>query len=343
MQRHVSPICLAAACAALTACAPGAPAPAASPSTSAASGTSTGSTSASSNASTAGAAEAHPTLYRTVKVDGLNVFYREAGPPDGPVLLMLHGFPSSSRMYEPLFQRLSDRYRMIAPDYIGFGHSDAPPPEQFAYTFDHLTDVVEHFAEAMHLDKYVLVMQDYGGPVGFRLALRHPERVRAIIAQNANAYEDGLGPLWGPRRAFWADRAAHEAAVRANLISPAATRQRHLGTSPHPERIDPDTWTDETAFLNGPGQDRIQIELFYDYRTNVAAYPAWQSYMRTHQPPALIIWGRYDPSFLVAGATAYQRDLPKAEIHVIDAGHFVLDEAPDTMAQEMRAFLAHLS
>ncbi|WP_394829058.1 alpha/beta fold hydrolase [Pendulispora albinea] len=280
------------------------------------------------------------TTYRTARIDGVNVFYREAGPPDAPVLLLLHGFPSSSRTFEPLFHRLSNEYRLIAPDYPGFGHSDAPPPDQFDYTFDHLAEVMDHFAQALSLTRYTLVMHDYGGPVGFRLAIRHPERVQALVIQNANSYEEGLGPLWDTRRAFWADRAKNEAAVRANLLSPEAARKRHLGSTPHPERIDPDTWTDESAFLERPGQATIQLELFYDYRTNVAQYPKWQAYLREARPPTLVLWGKNDPSFMPQGATAYARDLPNAEIHMLEAGHFPLDEAADTIAASMREFLS---
>jgi pimeloyl-ACP methyl ester carboxylesterase len=182
-------------------------------------------------------------------------------------------------------------------------------------------------------------MQDYGGPVGFRLAIAHPARVRALIVQNAVAHEDGLGPLWDTRRAFWADRPAHEAALRENFFSPAATRQRHVGTSPHPEAYDPDLWTDELAFLGRPGQHDIQTDLFYDYRTNVASYPAWQAWLQANQPPLLVVWGRYDPSFLAAEAEAYRRDVPPAEVHLLDAGHFALDEQPDQVAELTRQFL----
>ncbi|WP_394846395.1 alpha/beta hydrolase [Pendulispora brunnea] len=286
------------------------------------------------------AASPAPTVYRTVKVDGLDIFYREAGPRDAPVLLMLHGFPSSSRMYEPLLRRLAGSYHIIAPDLPGFGHSSAPPPEQFAYTFDHLAQIIDHFAQTLSLQRYTLVLQDYGGPVGFRIATAHPERVQALVIQNANAYDEGLGPLWNARRAFWADRAKYEATVRANLASFEANRTRHIGNSPHPELFDPDTWTDETAFLQQPGQIAIQMDLFYDYRTNVAAYPTWQAYLRKYQPPTLVVWGRYDKSFLVEGARAFARDVPSAEIRELDAGHFALDEAPDTIADAMRHFLA---
>jgi len=232
---------------------------------------------------------------------------------------------------------------LVAPDYPGFGHSDAPPREDFAYTFDNIAAAVQGFTDALRLDRYVLYLQDYGGPVGMRLAQARPERVAGLVIQNAVAHEEGLDDrLWAPRRAFWADRDANEARVRAGLISPEATRLRHLGTSPHPERYDPDLWTDETAFLAQPGQVQIQSDLFYDYRTNVASYPAWQAWLRARRPPTLVAWGRYDPSFAVGGAEAYRRDLPDAEIHVLDAGHFALDEAADEVAALMRGFLGRL-
>jgi pimeloyl-ACP methyl ester carboxylesterase len=278
-------------------------------------------------------------FYRTVEVDGLSVFYREAGPADAPILLLLHGFPSSSRMYEPLLRRLASTHRLIAPDYIGFGHSDAPDPSRFAYTFDRLTDVVIGFVEALGLRTFALYMQDYGGPVGFRLALRHPERVSALIVQNAVAHETGLGSLWDTRRAFWADHGRHEAALRDNFLSLGAARQRHVGRSPRPWLYDPDLWTDEFAFLSRPGQAAIQSDLFYDYRTNVASYPAWQAWLRSRQPPLLVLWGRHDPSFETAEAEAYRTDVPNAEVHLLDAGHFALDEKPDEIATLVDRFL----
>lgn len=279
------------------------------------------------------------TRYTSITVDDIQLFYREAGRRDAPAVLLLHGFPSSSRMWQPLMDRLADRYRLVAPDYPGFGHSDAPPADQFEYTFDRLTDFVERFTDEIGLDRYALVVQDYGGPVGMRLALRRPERVRALVVQNAVCHEDGLGPLWEARRAFWADRTAHEAALRENFFSPNATRLRHVGKSPNPDHYDPDLWTDELAFLNRPGQPDIQTELFYDYRTNVASYSTWQQWLRAAQPPLLVVWGRYDPSFEVAEADAYRRDVPDAVVHVIDAGHFALDEQPDLVAQLCGNFL----
>jgi pimeloyl-ACP methyl ester carboxylesterase len=278
-------------------------------------------------------------FYRTLKVDGLSIFYREAGPTDAPVILLLHGLPSSSRMFEPLFARLSDRYRLIAPDYPGFGHSDWPDPKQFAYTFDHCAEIVDHFAETLGLSRYTLFMQDYGGPVGFRLALAHPERIEALIVQNAVAHNEGLGANWKVRRAFWVDRLANETTLRANLLSLATTRTRHVGSDPNVERYDPDMWTDEFAFLSQPGQADIQTDLFYDYRTNVESYPEWQSWMRDTQPRLLVLWGKYDPSFELSEPQAYRRDVPKAQVHILDGGHFALDTAADEIATLIRGFV----
>ena len=282
----------------------------------------------------------YPVFYRTVQVNGLSIFYREAGPKDAPVLLLLHGIPSSSRMFEPLLQRLSDRYHLIAPDYPGFGHSDWPDPAQFAYTFDHITTVMEHFTEALGLTRYHLYMQDYGGPVGFRMALAHPERVQALIVQSAVAHASGLGENWNPRRAFWADRARYEETLRANLLSLATTRTRHVGNDPQVERYDPDLWTDEFRFLNQPGQADIQSDLFYDYQSNVASYPKWQEWMRKTQPRLLVIWGKYELSFDASEPEAFRRDVPTAEVHLVDGGHFALDTAADDIANLVDRFLA---
>lgn len=282
---------------------------------------------------------AHPIFYRTIQIDGLSIFYREAGPKDASTLLLLHGLPSSSRMFEPLFTRLSDRYHLIAPDYPGFGHSDWPAVTEFAYTFDHFAITMNHFAEALGLSRYTLYMQDYGGPVGFRMALAHPDRVEALIVQNAVAHNEGLGALWKPRRAFWADRSANEATLRKNLLSLSAARTRHVGSDPNVDRYDPDLWTDEFAFLSQPGQADIQSDMFYDYRTNVDAYPKWQDWMRHRQPRLLVIWGKHDPSFDISEPEAYRRDVPEAEVHVLDAGHFALDTAANEIATLIRNFL----
>jgi pimeloyl-ACP methyl ester carboxylesterase len=278
--------------------------------------------------------------YQTVQVEGLKIFYREAGRKGAPVILLLHGFPSSSRMFNSVLPSLGRHYHLIAPDYPGFGQSDAPDPKSFAYSFDHLAAIMNRFTEQLGLSRYTLFLQDYGGPVGFRMALEHPDRVQALIIQNAVSHEAGLSPLWETRRAFWRDRKNNEAALRANFLSLDSTRQRHIGSDPHSERIDPDTWTDEYAFLNRPGEAEIQLDLFYDYRTNVESYPRWQQYLRDHQPPTLVVWGRYDPSFTVAGAQAYAADVPKAEIHLLDAGHFALDQKSAEIISLVDEFMA---
>jgi len=280
-----------------------------------------------------------PTLYRTIQVDGLSIFYREAGPRDAPTLLLLHGLPSSSRMFEPLFSRLSDRYHLIAPDYPGFGHSDWPDPKKFAYTFDHLAATMNHFTEALGLSHYALYMQDYGGPVGFRMALAHPDRIEGLIVQDAVAHNTGLGANWKTRRAFWADRAANESALRVNLLSLDTARSRHAGNDPDVARHDPDLWTDEFYFLNQPGQIEIQSDLFYDYRTNVENYPRWQAWMRENQPRLLVIWGKYESSFDSSEPESYRRDVPNAEVHIVDGGHFALDTAADEIAAFVGQFM----
>lgn len=278
-------------------------------------------------------------FYRTVKVDGLSIFYREAGPKDAPTILLLHGLPSSSRMFQPLLTRLADNYHLVAPDYPGFGHSDWPDPKQFDYTFDHIASVMNDFTQALGLSHYTLYMQDYGGPVGFRMALTHPERVQALIVQDAVSHNEGLGAAWATRRAFWADRPAQEEALRKNLLSLAATKTRHVGDDPNIELYDPDLWTDEYAFLNTPGQAQIQSDLFYDYRTNVDAYPKWQAWMQKTQPKLLVLWGKHDLSFDPGEPERYRKDVPNAQIHVLDAGHFALDTKADEMAMLVREFM----
>jgi pimeloyl-ACP methyl ester carboxylesterase len=279
------------------------------------------------------------TFYRTIQVDGLSIFYREAGPKDSPALLLLHGLPSSSRMFEPLFARLSDRYHLIAPDYPGFGHSDWPEPKKFAYTFDNYAEIMNHFTEALGLSRYTVYMQDYGAPVGFRMILAHPERVEALIVQDAVAHNEGLGVNWKTRRAFWADRAANESALRANLLSLEAARARHAGNDPDVERHNPDLWTDEFYFLSQPVQAEIQSDLFYDYRTNVDAYPKWQAWMRENQPRLLVIWGKYESSFDASEPESYRKDVPNAEVHIVDGGHFALDTAADEIAACVQGFM----
>lgn len=282
--------------------------------------------------------------YRTVSISGINIFYREAGPRNGPTLLLLHGYPSSSRMFDTLLPLLADRYRLIAPDYPGFGLSDAPSSEDFSYTFDNIATVMEKFTNALGLNTYAVYMQDYGGPIGFRLALANPERVKAIVIQNAVASEDGLGPAWDIRKAYWKDRAGYENKVIPGFVSLEGARERHVGASPRPERYNPDTWLDEFAQLSRPGQFKIQADLFWSYQTNVASYADWQDWLRRHRPPVLVLWGKYDPSFAVDGAFIYRKCVPDAEVHILNAGHFALDECLDEIARLIRNFFeAHLA
>ena len=292
------------------------------------------------NSQTEDMAMSNQVFYRTTKVDGLTIFYREAGPKNAPPILLLHGLPSSSRMFDPLLARLADKYHLIAPDYPGFGHSDWPDPKQFDYTFDHIARVIDDFSQVLGLSRYTLYMQDYGGPVGFRMVLAHPERVEALIVQDAVAHNEGLGVNWSTRRAFWADRSAHEEDLRKNLLSMAATKTRHVGDDPNVELYDPDLWTDEYAFLNSPGQAQIQSDLFYDYRTNVDSYPKWQAWMQKTQPKLLVLWGKHDLSFDPGEPERYRKDVPNAEVHVLDAGHFALDTKADEIAEIVRRFMS---
>jgi pimeloyl-ACP methyl ester carboxylesterase len=278
-------------------------------------------------------------FYRTVTVDGLSIFYREAGPKDAPTILLLHGLPSSSRMFQPLQTRLADNCHLVAPDYPGFGHSDWPDPKQFDYTFDHIASVMNGFTEALGWAHYTLYMQDYGGPVGFRMALAHPDRVQALIVQDAVGHKRGFGGKLATRRAFWADRSAYEEALRKNLLSLQTTKTRHIGDDPHTELYDPDLWNDEYAFLNAPGQAQIQSDLFYDYRTNVDAYPKWQAWLQKTQPRLLVLWGKHDLSFDPGEPERYRKDVPSAGVHVLEAGHFALDTKADEMAALVREFM----
>jgi pimeloyl-ACP methyl ester carboxylesterase len=270
---------------------------------------------------------------------GHSIFYREAGRQDAPTILLLHGLPSSSRMFQPLLARLADSYHLVAPDYPGFGHSDWPDPTKFAYSFDTIASVMQSFTQALGLSRYTLYMQDYGGPVGFRMALANPKRVQALIVQDAVAHNEGLGANWATRRAFSANRPSNEAALRKNLLSLSATKTRHIGDDPKVELYDPDLWTDEYAFLNSPGQAQIQSDLFYDYSTNVEAYPKWQAWMQKAQPKLLVLWGKHDLSFDSGEPERYRKDVPDAGIHLLDAGHFALDTKADSVAELVRRFV----
>ncbi|MDR9751348.1 alpha/beta hydrolase [Pseudomonas sp. SZMC_28357] len=277
--------------------------------------------------------------YRQIQVDGVNIAYREIGDINAPAVLLLHGVPSSSRMYEGLMQQLGNRYHLIAPDYPGFGNSEAPDPSRFVYTFEHYAQLMAHFTDAVGIKQYTLVMQDYGAPVGMRLAIARPQAVRAMVFQNGNVYSEGLGKMWESRKAFWTDRAANEAKAMAAHLSLEVTRMRHIGSDPDVTAYNPDLWQDEVAYLNRPGIGPIQMELIFDYQNNLAAYPAWQQWLRAHQLPTLVIWGKHDLAFIPAGAEAFKRDLPKAQVEILDAGHFAMDTRLDEMAGLTRGFL----
>ena len=280
-----------------------------------------------------------PIHYRCQTVGEVDVFYREAGPADAPVILLLHGFPSASHMFRDLIPQLADRYRLIAPDLPGFGQTKAPARGIFDYSFDSLADVIEGFTEALSLERYALYVFDYGAPVGLRLAMRHPTRVSAIVSQNGNAYVDGFSEEWGPWEAYWRDPSeANREACRPSL-SPDTIRNWQYGTGAPPELLSPDGYELDIAYMARPGAEEIQLDLIRDYRNNVALYPDFQSYFRKHQPPLLAAWGRHDPAFIPAGAEAYRRDLPDAEVHLLDAGHFALETHADEIAVLMRDFL----
>ena len=276
------------------------------------------------------------TTYRTVSVDGLDVFYREAGAPDAPAILLLHGFPTSSHMFRDLIPELAGRWRVIAPDLPGFGYSDAPDRA----TFDRLADVIEGFTDAIGLDRFALYVFDYGAPVGLRLALRRPERIAALISQNGNTYLEGLSEGWNPIQTYWRDPSAENRAALRAFLAPDTTKWQYTHGVPDVERVSPDAWTLASAFLARPGNDEIQLDLFGDYQSNVALYPDFQAYIRTHRPPVLAVWGKNDPFFLPPGAEAFKRDQPEAEVHLLDAGHFALESRGPEIASIIDEFLA---
>jgi pimeloyl-ACP methyl ester carboxylesterase len=281
------------------------------------------------------------TTYNRVKVDGLEVFYREAGPKAAETLVLLHGFPSSSHMFRDLIPELADRFHVVAPDYIGFGYSAQPPAPEFPYTFESLASHLEKllFGE-LGLTEFVIYVQDYGSPIGFRIASRHPEAILGIVVQNGNAYAEGLSPAWEPLRALWANRnPGTEQAARAFLTA-ETTRFQYLHGARDPAKVCPDSYTFDQLFLDRPGNDRIQLDLFQDYASNPPLYPEWQAYFRKYQPPMLVAWGQNDPFFTVAGARAYLRDLPETELHLFDTGHFALEEHAEEIAALIKQFLA---
>ena len=278
-------------------------------------------------------------VYRRTSVDGFNVFYREAGSPDASAILLLHGFPSASHMFRDLMPRLADRFHVIAPDLPGFGQSDMPARSSFNYTFDNIATVIERFTEVIGLGRFAVYVFDYGAPTGFRLAVRHPERITAIISQNGNAYVEGLSDGWDPIRAYWQDASpANRNALRA-FLSPETTLWQYTHGVADTSLVSPDGYSLDNFYLARPGADEVQLDLFGDYKSNVALYPEFQAYFRKHRPPLLAVWGRNDPFFLPPGAEAFKRDIPTADVRFFDTGHFALETHCDEIATAIRQFL----
>jgi len=277
--------------------------------------------------------------YRTADVEGLKLFYREAGRADAPMLLLLHGFPSAGHMFRDLIPQLADRFHVIAPDLPGFGQSDMPERTKFSYTFDHIAGAIDRFTEAIGLGRFAIYVFDYGAPTGFRLAVRHPERITAIISQNGNAYVEGLSDGWNPIRAYWQDPSeANRTALRA-FLSPETTVWQYTHGVPDTTLVSPDGYSLDNFYLARPGADEIQLDLFGDYKSNVALYPEFQSYFRKYKPPFLAVWGKNDPFFMPAGAEAFKRDIPNADVRFFDTGHFALETHCDEIASAIREFL----
>jgi pimeloyl-ACP methyl ester carboxylesterase len=283
------------------------------------------------------------TSIRRVEADGVTVFYREAGAPDAPVVLLLHGFPASSFQYRELIPRLADKYRVIAPDLPGFGFTEVPEGRQYKYTFDALAKTILAFTEALNLKHYALYVFDYGAPTGLRLAMAHPERVTAIVSQNGNAYEEGLGDAWAPIQRYWREPTPENREVLRGALSPEGLRSQYVDGVPHPERVAPEGYTLDAAMIARPGNMEIQLDLFLDYANNVKLYPAFQEYFRKSKPPLLAIWGKNDLFFIPPGAEAFRRDNPNATVQLLDTGHFALETHVEEIAEAMRQLLAKTS
>lgn len=285
------------------------------------------------------ASHGNPTHFKTVNVDGVEIFYREAGPKDAPTILLLHGFPTSSQMYSSLINELSDKFHLIAPDYPGFGYSEQPSMEEFEYTFDNYAAIMESFLDKLGVKTFSLYLMDYGAPVGFRIAAKHPERVESLIIQNGNAYEEGLKDFWIPIKKYWKDNTPENAKPLAEFITPEGVKWQYTHGVRNPENINPDNWNLDLQHLTREGNPQIQLALFYDYRTNVPLYPGWQKYFRKHQPPTLIVWGQNDYIFPADGAHPYKKDLKNIDFNLLDTGHFALEEDNVVIADHIRKFL----
>jgi pimeloyl-ACP methyl ester carboxylesterase len=289
---------------------------------------------------TAAPARTYPvTRHRTAVIDGINMFYREAGPADGPDIVLLHGFPTSSHMFRNLIPALADRYRVIAPDYPGFGQSGAPDRSSFAYTFDRFGELVDRLLDQLGATNYAMYVMDYGAPVAWRLALKHPDRITGLIVQNGNAYEEGLKEFWNPIKKYWDDNAEDSRNALRKLFSLETTKFQYTDGVSDTSRISPDNWTHDQPLLDRPGNNDIQLDIFYDYRTNLPLYPKVQEWLRQHRPPTLIVWGKNDVIFPADGAHPYKRDLSDLEFHLLDTGHFVLEDKADEVIPLIHDFL----
>lgn len=283
------------------------------------------------------------TKFKTEHVDGINIAYREAGDNKKPSLLLLHGYPSSSHQYRKVFNRLANKYHLIAPDYPGFGHSDFPAPDQYDYTFDNISKTINSFLEKLEIDNYSIVMQDYGAPVGFRIALAHPERVTAIITQNGNAYEEGIGEAWKPIKKLWANRTKENEEGLLEAFSLEGLKWNYTHGTQDVESINPDCWHLDYLRMQRPYAKKINIELWYDYQNNLKQYPQWQEYLREHQPPILVVWGKNDEYFPESGAAAFKKDSKNIEYHIYDTGHFAMEEYGDKIIDEIEKFMTKIA
>ncbi len=278
--------------------------------------------------------------HKTIDVNGLNIFYREAGPKDAFSILLLHGFPTSSHMFRNLIPALSDKFHLVAPDFPGYGNSSMPPVDEFDYTFDHIADIIDAFTQKIGLKNFSMYVMDYGAPVGYRIAVKHPERIQALIVQNGNAYDEGLREFWDPIKAYWNEKSEDNAVVlRDSLLTIEATKWQYTNGVRNPEAIAPDNWIHDQFLLERPGNKEIQLQLFYDYGSNPPLYPDWQAYFREYQPPTLVAWGKNDYIFPAEGATPYKRDLKNIDFHILDTGHFALEEDGGLIASLIRNFI----
>ncbi|MCG8653340.1 MAG: alpha/beta hydrolase [Pirellulales bacterium] len=287
--------------------------------------------------------QTHLTRYHKVKIDGVNVFYREAGPRDAPTIVLLHGFPTSSHMFRTLIPKLSDKFHVIAPDYPGYGNSDAPPADKFDYTFDNISDVVDRLLESLGVQRYALYVMDYGAPVGFRIAAKHPQRITGLVIQNGNAYDEGIdNEFWEPLKKYWESQSPKDRDALRGFLQRDATIWQYTHGTRDPQAVSPDNWNVDQPLLDRDGNQEIQLDMFLSYGSNPPLYPQWQAYFRKHQPPALIVWGKNDQIFPAAGAHPYKRDLKDVETHLLNTGHFALEEDVDFIAARIRAFLTRI-